>query len=73
MLPSHQIEELISIVSSLDRDALIDQFHNFRASFPVDFSRDFLHSQSIDRLRHLFMALCLQQQRMPELSATEAA
>ena len=73
MLHAEQIEELINIVSSLDRDMLIDQFHSFRASFPVDFSRDFLQHQTVDRLRHLFIALCLQQQRMPEIAAPEAA
>jgi hypothetical protein len=73
MLQSHQLEELISLVSGLDRPALVNQFENFRATFPLDFSREFLESQSVDRLRHIFVALCIEQQRMPEICAQEAA
>jgi hypothetical protein len=73
MLQSHQLEELISLVSGLDRPALVTQFENFRATFPLDFSREFLESQSVDRLRHIFVALCIEQQRMPEICAQEAA
>ena len=53
----------------MDRDTLIDQFCSYQGSFPIDFTREFLDRQSVDRLRHLFVALCLQQQRLPELSA----
>lgn len=67
MLHAEQIEELIALVSSLDRDALIHQFHHYPAKFPVDFSDDFLHTQPLDRLRHIFLAMCLQQQRMPTM------
>jgi len=38
MLESHQVEELICIVSSLDREALTQQFSSFRGNFPVDFT-----------------------------------
>jgi hypothetical protein len=73
MLQSHQLEELISLVAGLDRPALVDQFRSFRATFPIDFSREFLESQPVDRLRHLFLALCIEQQKMPETCAEEAA
>lgn len=66
MLQSEQVEELICLVSALDRDALVSQFQHYRATFPLDFTPDFLHSQPLDRLRHLFVAVCLQSQRMPE-------
>jgi len=69
MLQSHQIEELICLVAALDRDALIDQFTTYRASFPIDFTAKFLEEQSVDRLRHIFVALCLHCQRMPETAA----
>jgi hypothetical protein len=73
MLQSHQIEELMKLVMALDRERIIEQFHNFRATFPVDFTRDFLETQSLERLRHIFVAMCLQQQRMPEIPLTNAA
>ena len=65
MLQSHQIDDLIQLVSALDRDALLEQFHTYRANFPLDFTDEFLTSIPLDRLRHIFVALCLQTQRMP--------
>jgi hypothetical protein len=69
MLQAEQVEELVTLVSALDRATLVEQIDTFHASFPVDFTREYLDRLSLDRLRHLFMALCLQQQRMPQLQA----
>jgi hypothetical protein len=71
MLPTNQVEELIVLVSSLDRNALLRQFAQYPASFPVDFTSDFLDRQPLERLRHLFVAVCLQSQRMPQIQAAE--
>lgn len=73
MLQAHQVEQLLCVVSSLDRDALVRQFQTFHASFPLDFTPDFLETQPIDRLRHIFVALCLQSQRLPEFTPPMAA
>ncbi len=73
MLQAQQVEELICVVSALDRGGLIRHFQAYRASFPLDFTSDFLSTQPVDRLRHIFVALCLQSQRMPELNAPLAA
>jgi hypothetical protein len=73
MLQCCQVEELIRLVAAMEKAVLIEQFQNYRASFPVDFTREFLESQSLDRLRHLFVALCLHTQRMPEIAAANAA
>lgn len=69
MLHTDQVEELISVVSGLDRDQLLKQFRSYRARFPLDFSEDFLRSTSLERLKHIFVAVCLQNQRMPEMAA----
>jgi hypothetical protein len=69
MLKAHQVEELVCVVSALGREALLGQFHTYRASFPVDFTDAYLQALSTERLRHLFLAVCLQSQRMPELPA----
>ena len=66
MLP-HQIEELVEIVSTMGRGNLIEQFRSYRASFPVDFTPEYLHAQDTDQLRHLFVAMCVQSKRMPDL------
>jgi len=60
-----QVEELITLVSSLDKPALLRQFREYPAKFPVDFTPDFLDRQPLERLRHLFVAVCLQSQQMP--------
>jgi hypothetical protein len=69
MLQAQQVEELIELVSAMDRESLIQQFHTYRASFPVDFTPDYLESQDVEQLRHLFLAMCLQSQRMPDVAA----
>lgn len=65
MLQSRQIEDLIDLVSGLDREALVDHMLAYRANFPVDFTPAFLSQIEIDRLRHIFLAMCLQTQRLP--------
>ena len=73
MLVPVQIEELITLVGSLDRPALMRQFDQYKAVFPLDFTPDFLQSTPVERLRHIFVAVCLQSQRMPSEMASEAA
>lgn len=65
MLACDQIEELICVVSTWDRDTLVSQFTAFRGSFPVDFTPQFMSDLPLEKLRHVFLALCLQNQRMP--------
>jgi len=66
MLASDQIEELICVLSSWDREMLVAQFQVFRSSFPVDFTPTFLNDLPVEKLRHVFLAMCLQNQRLPE-------
>ena len=74
MLESQQVEELICMVAVLDKPALTRQFMTFRGTFPIDFTPDFLQALPVDRLRHIFVALCLQAQRLPEMEcAAEVA
>lgn len=72
MLQAHQVEELVCVVSALNRTALLDQFQSYRATFPVDFTPTYLDTLTTERLRHLFLAMCLQSQRMPELPSAAA-
>ena len=65
MLQSNQVEELIALVSGLNRDALVTHLRTYRANFPVDFTADYLGALDLERLRHIFVALCLQTQRLP--------
>ena len=72
MLQPPQIEELICLVTSMDRRSLTREFLNFRGNFPVDFTPDFLDQLSLDRLRHIYVALCLQHQHVPDVSELAA-
>lgn len=72
MLAVDQIEELICLLSSWDRPTLIQQFLAYRSQFPVDASPDFLLQLPIEKLRHVFLALCVQNQRLPETPAVAA-
>jgi hypothetical protein len=73
MLQAHQIDDLIALVSNLDRQTLLDQFHSYRASFPIDFTDAFLAEMPLERMRHIFVAMCLQSQRMPNDPTPAAA
>lgn len=74
MLETPQVEELICIVSAMDRASLVDQLLHFpRSTFPIDFTPKFLNSLSSDRLKHVLVALCMQCGQLPELSISAAA
>ncbi len=73
MLESHQIEDLICAVAALDRETLVRQFRVYPSTFPIDFTPAFLETVPLDRLRHIFLALCLQCQHVPELALPTAA
>lgn len=69
MLGSEQLEELVSLINAMDRATLTEQFRAYPTRFPLDLTDEFLQTASIDRLRHIFLALCLQNQRMPRCAA----
>jgi hypothetical protein len=73
MLQSEQVEELVCLISSLDRPALTHQLLQFTGSFPVDFTPEFLSAQSVERLQHLLFALCMQCQHIPDVPIPQAA
>ena len=73
MLEAQQVEELICLVSAMDRPTLVGQFRAYRAGFPVDFTDHFLETTPIERLRHIFLALCLQCQHVPAMETSEEA
>jgi hypothetical protein len=73
MLHLDQVEELMQVVHALDREALLEQLQSYDAGFPLDFTPEFLGQQPTERLRHIFMALCLHSQRLPEVATPEAA
>lgn len=75
MLHAQQVDELVCLVSALDRESLMQQFTCYRANFPLDFTHEFLNTTPLERLKHIFLAICLQSQRMPivDMHAPKAA
>jgi hypothetical protein len=72
MLRNDQIEEIVTAISAMNRAALIDQFRTYPTRFPLDLTDDFLNTASVERLRHIFLAVCLQNQRSPFREAIAA-
>jgi len=73
MLNAEQIDEILALVATLDRASLCQLIREYRSSFPLDFTSEFLETVELDRLRHIFVAVCLQCQRMPEVMSEMAA
>ncbi|HEV7301753.1 MAG TPA: hypothetical protein VGN72_20620 [Tepidisphaeraceae bacterium] len=72
-MPAHEIEALICLIASLDREGLARYFETYQANFPVDFTPEFIATQPLDRLRHIFLAICLQSKRLPDAPMAIAA
>jgi hypothetical protein len=66
MLSPQQVEELICLSATMDRESITHRLLSFNGQFPVDFTRNFLADQPLDRLRHIFVALCLQNRHLPD-------
>jgi hypothetical protein len=67
MWQSQQVEELVCLVARMDRSTIARKLRDFRGGFPVDFTPSFIETTDLERLRHIFLALCLQARQMPEL------
>ncbi len=63
------IDELLCLVSTWDRDQLVTQFQTASSRFPVDFTPEFYYQQTLDRLRHIYVALYLQNMRPRSFAA----
>jgi len=69
MSPSTDVDTLIQLVTGMNRESIVEKIEHFQGPFPVDFTPQFLDSLDLDRLRHVFFALCLQAQRTPSQAA----
>jgi hypothetical protein len=66
MLASDHIDEVICLLAAWDRQTLISEFLAYHSHFPVDLTPDYLSKLTDEKIRHLFLAMCLQNQRVPE-------
>ena len=65
MLAAEQMEQLLSLAATLDRQELIRRFREYPTQFPIDFTPQFLQETPLDRLQHIFVAMCIQIDRFP--------
>ncbi|MDP6154479.1 MAG: hypothetical protein QF785_13945 [Phycisphaeraceae bacterium] len=63
MTADEPIEQLITNVYEMDRDHCKAALSGFEQP-SLDFTDDFLNQISLDRLRHILMAACLQSRRV---------
>ena len=65
----------ISSTQTLDyapKPTLTARFLTFRGDFPIDFTPEFLEGLTVERLRHIFVALCLHNQHVPDMTELAA-
>ena len=58
-----ETEKLVTDLAEMGRDDLIARLRATNCGFPMDFTEEFLRSVSLNRLRHIVLAACLQRQR----------
>ena len=58
-----ETEKLVTDLAEMGRDDLIERLRATNCGFPMDFTEEFLRSVSLNRLRHIVLAACLQRQR----------
>ncbi len=56
------IDQIIQHIHGLDRDGCLTELASIRRP-RLDFTEDFLHQLSLEQLRHVLMAACLQARR----------
>ena len=65
-MPAEQVDEFICQLATMDRRSLIAEFVSFSSRFPVDLTADYLATLGEDQIRHVFLAMCLQNKRLPK-------
>ena len=57
------MEDMAARIARMDRSELTHALLQIECTFPIDFSRAYLDSMSVERLRHLFLAAGLHERR----------
>ena len=56
MAATDNYQKQLLTIASLDHRQVVDRLRNFKGRFRLDFSEDYLKSQSTDKLRHILFA-----------------
>jgi hypothetical protein len=57
----HATERMATRIAEMDRDRLIVLLQEMHCTFPLDFTREFLDSLSLEKLRHIAFSASLHQ------------
>lgn len=66
LMERNYFEEVITKISSLKRAELENRIKNFKESFKLDFTQDYLDELGIDRLRHILLAAEINARHIPK-------
>ena len=51
----------INKIARMRRSTLIPSILTIDCTFPIDFTREYLESLDVEKLRHIYLALCLRK------------
>lgn len=68
-----EVDDLIVTVAESSREELMAMLGAAPCPFPLDFTDTYLDSLTLDRLRHLVMAVCLQARKSARRQSEYAA
>ena len=72
MLSPRKAEQVLRLIERFDRRQIIEQMRRCPARFPIDLTEQWLNTQPIEELRHVFAAICIQCDVIPEEPARAA-
>ena len=56
---SRNAEQLVSSIARMSRQAVEREILNFHGAFKIDFTEEYLESLSLEKLRHILLAVQL--------------
>ncbi len=59
-IPTDSLGDMICMLTTMSRTQLVGMLSKFSGSFKLDFTRDYLDSLTVDRLRHIVLAASMQ-------------
>jgi hypothetical protein len=62
-MDSQAINNLVTEIAEMDRLRLVVYLREMKCSFPIDFTDEYLETVSLDRLRHIAVAVSLHRQQ----------
>jgi len=65
-MAAEQLDQRITQAASMGKIGLVQAIRNMQCGFPLDLSDDYLNGLSLERLRHLYLALLMFARPQPQ-------